>query len=148
MTSDTTVRIALSTRFSGGLGGTGDVSGPHLTSRFSAAPELGGPGEGTDPEELLFAAASTCLLITLGAMLARRELPVEEIELETHGEVEREPSLKITRIEHRPRLRMAADATEVQRENALEMARRAEMACMVTAALRGNVTVTVDPSIL
>lgn len=142
----TALHIAVTSRYRGGLTGNGNLAGPHLSAPFAAAAELGGQGVGTDPEELLFAAAAACYLITLATMLDGRGVPVSEIELETRGQVQTEP-LRIDRIVHAPRLRLDADATPEARESALAMARRAEQACMITAALRGNVTVTVSPSI-
>ena len=129
----------------GGLLGTGKIATGNLESTISLPVELRGPGNGTNSEELLLGAAATCYLTTLSAILERREVPVESLEITSEGEVVFEgPSPTFKRIIHRPRLELAAHASEAHRTAAREAAQMAEKGCMISRALRGNVTVTVD----
>ncbi len=130
--------------FGGGVDGRGRLSAAQLETEFSAAKELGGLGIGTNPDELLVAAVSSCYLITLSAIAARRGVPIERVELESEGTVSTHQGLRFDRIVHRPSIVLAPEATSEQKEAALEIAQRAEGACMISAALRGNVEVVVE----
>lgn len=137
----------VSARFEGGVDGRGHLSGDALDTPFSAATGLGGPGEGTNPDELLIAAAASCYLITLGAILRRRELPVRRVALTTSGGISIEGGLRFERIVHEPVLELDPSATAGDREAAVRAAHDAEKACMVSAALRGNLELGVRPTI-
>ena len=65
----------------GGLFGKGQVGCGNLASEISVPTELKGPGMGTNPEELLLGASAACYLITLAAILERRQLKVESLSL-------------------------------------------------------------------
>ncbi len=60
----------------------GSVSGASgaLHAPTSTQAELGGPGEGTNPEELLAAAHANCFTSTLTALARSRELPLDRVE--------------------------------------------------------------------
>ena len=49
---------------------------------------MGGPGTGTNPDEMLLGAASTCYLITLAAMLERSDITPDELTLESEATVD------------------------------------------------------------
>jgi peroxiredoxin-like protein len=49
--------------------GTGQFQIGSLQGEYSVPREMTGPGVGTNPEELLVAAAHTCYLMTLSALL-------------------------------------------------------------------------------
>src|SRR5438128_2008795 len=51
-----------------------------LAASTSTQAELGGPGEGTNPEELLAAAHANCFVSTLTSLARRRELPLERVQ--------------------------------------------------------------------
>jgi peroxiredoxin-like protein len=134
--------------YSGGADGYGDLSTTHLETSFAAPRELGGAGSGTNPEELLVAAAATCYLITLGAIAQRCGLGLVRVELESEGTVARDLGFRFERIIHRPTLFLGSDANEAEEVAALEAAVRAERACMVSAALHGNVAVSVEAAVV
>ena len=60
----------------------GEVSGASgaLRAATSTQAELGGPGEGTNPEELLAAAHANCFTSTLTSLARKRELPLDRVE--------------------------------------------------------------------
>jgi peroxiredoxin-like protein len=143
-----THRFTLKASWTGGLSGEGRIAVGNLESAISVPKDMKGPGVGTNPEELLVGSAATCYLITLSAILERRQIPVERLELQSEGEVELEgASLRFTRITHRPRIQLSLGATEEQRTTARDATLRAEKACMISNALRGNVQLAVDPQI-
>jgi peroxiredoxin-like protein len=135
----------LKAKWRGGLGGEGKIECGQLETVVSAPKDLGGPGRGTNPEELLLGAASTCYLITLAAILERRQVPFHSLRLESQGEVTTEGGLRYVRITHRPHFEFAESATAENREAARDATLRAEKACLISNAVRGNVEVIVEP---
>src|ERR687886_2961195 len=65
-------------RWSGHVGSVEGESGA-LRADTATQAELGGPGEGTNPEELLAAAHANCFTSTLTALARKRELPLERV---------------------------------------------------------------------
>lgn len=131
----------------GGLYGDGHVAVGNLDSAVSVPTALQGPGKGTNPEELLLGASAACYLITLGAILERRKLEPREVTLASEGYVSSDKGLKFTRIVHRPRIVLAEGASDEDRKTARDATDRAEKACLISNAVRGNVQVTVEPEI-
>jgi peroxiredoxin-like protein len=142
-------RFHLTAYWQGGLHGEGQISVGNLQSAVSVPKEMNGPGVGTNPDEMLVGAAATCYLITLGAMLANRRLALTELRLESEGIVVMEGnSPRFSKIIHRPVIVMENDATEEQVQTAVALAERAEKACMISKAIRGNVDVVVKPNVI
>jgi peroxiredoxin-like protein len=137
----------LEASWSGGLAGRGHVRAGALDADVSLPSAFGGTGRGTNPEELLIGAASSCYLLTLAAICQRRELPVTTIALTSEVRVTSPPALKVLSVIHRPVLSHAGGADEATRAALLDAAHRAEALCMVSSAMRGNVDVRVEPTI-
>lgn len=115
-----------------------------FTTDISIPANLGGPGVGTNPEELLLGAAAGCYLITLCTLLTNRGVRYTHIDLQSRGFVEDDHGLRFDRIEHHPVIVVDTDASE---EKVRQLALHAEHACMVSSALRGNVVVSVVPEV-
>jgi peroxiredoxin-like protein len=141
-------QFIIKAKWNGGLSGNGTLSAAGFENSISVPKELQGPGIGTNPEELLVGAASTCYLITLAAILERRNVSLVNLELESEGIVATEGGLKFTQIIHRPRITLSAGATDEVIQQVRVAAERAEKACMISRALQGNVELLVDPTIL
>lgn len=139
--------FSLAGAWEGGLSGQGRITTGNLTSTVSVPKSMRGPGAGTNPEELLLSAAASCYLITLAAILEKRNLPVRRIDLISHGEVSTEGGLKFTHLVHQPRIALAANAGSAAIEAAAKVAHIAEKACMISSALKGNVDVKVQPEV-
>lgn len=125
--------------------GVGNIEGDSISSKLSVPANLGGPGVGTSPEELLLGAAYGCYLITLSIILTNRKIPFTKIELESQGYVVNDKGLRFDRIEHHPTIFVDQAVDEAQ---VMSYAEHAEHACMVSSAIRGNVEVTVHPRVL
>jgi osmotically inducible protein OsmC len=96
----------------------------------------------TSPEELLAAAHSACYSMALSSRLAKAGHGVEK--LETSAEVDFVPGTGITRVALRVRGRVAGTSPD-------EFARLAEDAkdnCPVSKALKGNVEITLEATLL
>ncbi|MGC5324766.1 OsmC family protein [Brevibacillus sp. SYSU BS000544] len=130
----------------GGRLSTGELKGNGMQATISVPAELGGPGQGTNPEEMLIGSAMTCYLITLAAILDKRQIPVESITLHSEGKLTvEEGNLGFRAIIHRPTIRLNQQDEKIL-QNATHAAHRAEQLCMISKALRGNVEVTVEPT--
>ncbi|MET3207856.1 UNVERIFIED_CONTAM: peroxiredoxin-like protein [Paenibacillus sp. PvR008] len=132
--------------WSGGRNSDGHIEAGQLRTAISIPAEMGGPGVGTNPDEMLLGAAATCYLITLAAMMERTGLPVASLALESEGIVDVTNNIfTYRRIIHRPQVQLAADATESQIEQALRLAEQAESSCMISRAVAGNVALSTEP---
>ncbi|QSO54409.1 OsmC family protein [Alicyclobacillus curvatus] len=101
--------------------------------------------QATSPEEMLLSAAASCYLLTLRTLLSNRNISVASIELHTEARVINDGGLRFDSIVHRPTMVLERLEDEVRLRR---LAAHAEHACMVSCALRGNVTVSVEPTIL
>lgn len=135
----------LKATWTGGLDGTGQLQADGFQTSISVPSEFDGPGAGTNPEEMLLGAAATCYIITLGTLLAREGI----VSLELHSQiyVQNRPTMKINAIVHRPRISVPPHMSETQLDKISKAAHRAEQACMISKALRGNVHISVVPEI-
>lgn len=130
----------------GGRNGVGTIQCGHLAGEVSITTGMGGPGVGTNPDEMLLGAAATCYLMTLAAMLERARLPVAAMSFGSeltvtvdHG------AYRCRQIVHRPRVMLAADAGDAAFAELQRLVALADRWCMVSNALRGNVVITVEP---
>ena len=101
--------------------------------------------QSTSPEELLLSAAAGCYLITLKTLLVNREVAFTSIELNSEGHVINDGGLRFDSIVHRPAILLEHPADEAELR---VLAAHAEHTCMVSCAIRGNVAVSVEPTIL
>ena len=116
---------------------------------YGRPPEMGGVPGRTNPEELLLGAVASCYSLTLAILVERRRLPVNKIEVAAEAEVVREPggTLKYTAIHLRPRITLTGN-DEAQQKAVLDFAQKAEVYCVISRAVRGNVEITVTPEIV
>ncbi|KRF18478.1 OsmC family protein [Paenibacillus sp. Soil787] len=138
-------RFELKAVWSGGLDGAGHIQAGNLDTAISVPSQLDGPGVGTNPEELLLGAAATCYLITLSMLLKR--LGIESIELNSEIYVHSSPAMKVDKIIHRPRIGIPTHTSQELSDKISKATYRAEQACMISKALKGNVEVIVEPEI-
>lgn len=134
--------------WNGGRNSTGSIESGELKTRISIPEPMGGPGVGTNPDEMLLGAAATCYIITLAAMLERASIAVESLTLDSEGIVDVTNNIFTYKsIIHRPKLVLAEGQGEEVRGKAERLAHKAEGSCMITRALQGNVEVAAEPSI-
>src|SRR5215831_19378248 len=107
---------------------------------YGRPPEMGGAPGRANPEEMLLGAVASCYSITLAILVERRRLPVTRIEVAAEAEVIREPggTLKYTAIHIQPRITLTGE-DEVQQKAVLDFAQKAEVYCVISRAVRGNV---------
>jgi peroxiredoxin-like protein len=137
--------------WTGGREGGGSVTANRsgVANPLSVPPEFQGPGNGTNPEELLTSAIAGCYSITVGIISANRRLPVVAVKTEATGEVEQSgASFTYTKVTLRPHITLAAEATDDQIKMMEEMAHKADAYCIVTNAVRDKVAITVEPTVV
>ncbi len=86
-----------------GREGVGEIHAHDRTIDFSAPDSMGGRGVGTNPEELLVSAVSSCYTATLFGTLRRARLPVASVMVDAGGSVTGFPGhARFDRIAVRP----------------------------------------------
>ncbi len=134
--------------WNGGRNSTGRIESGELKTEISIPEPMGGPGVGTNPDEMLLGAAATCYIITLAAMLERSSIAVKSLTLDSEGIVDVTDNIFTYKsIVHRPKLVLAEGQSEEIRVKAERLAYKAESSCMITRALQGNVEVSTEPAI-
>lgn len=135
-----------SAEWPGGRNSVGTIHCGHLDTAVSIATGMGGPGVGTNPDEMLLGAAATCYLMTLAAMIERARLAVANMAFESDITVTVDDgAYRCKRIVHRPSITLAADANDDDMARLARLVDLAERHCMVSNALRGNVELRVEP---
>lgn len=135
----------------GGRDGSGSVTGDRsgVANSISVPPEFQGPGNGTNPEELLAASVASCYTITFGIIAQNQKLPITGIEVKAVGEVEQSGAMfTYKKITIRPRITVSADATEEQLAKVKDMSHKADNYCIITNAVRGKVEIAVEEEIV
>ncbi len=128
----------------GALDGNGKITAPGLESSFSVSKDLNGSGIGTNPEELMLAAAAGCFLITTAAVLKRLNVPVSQLNITSELEMEVGQALKIKKIIHRPEVVLLGKKTGSTEEVVRRGLSTAEQYCLISKAVQGNVSVEVS----
>lgn len=139
----------VSIEWQGGRDGSGKVSGRGFSSGLSVPAEFGGPGVGTNPEEMLAAAVAACFSITFGIIAANRKLPLVDLKTDAIGHVEQNgASFVYTHILVKPTITLAGDATAEHETMAVDMAHKADLYCIITNAVRDKVKIEIEPTVV
>lgn len=123
----------------------GTIESGNLRTKISIPKEMDGPGIGTNPDEMLLGAASTCFIITLAAMMERSNLKKDSLTLESEAIVDvTDGVFTYKQIIHRPTIVLPKDSSEKDIRLAVRLANKAESSCMITRAIKGNVEVKLE----
>jgi peroxiredoxin-like protein len=128
--------------------GVGKIQSGNLITKVSIPPEMDGPGIGTNPDEMLLGAASTCYIITLAAMMERSQIEKVDLTMESEGIVEVTKGMNTYKqIIHRPIITLKSDASDRDKRLAHRLAEKAENSCMISRAIQGNVEILLEVTI-
>ncbi|MBN9655184.1 OsmC family protein [Halobacillus sp. GSS1] len=129
----------------GGRNEVGYIESEKLKTKISIPKEMDGPDVGTNPDEMLLGAASTCYIISLAALIERAELPLEEMDMESEGIVDVTDGIfTYQKIIHRPRVVLRAEADEKDLSKLNRLIEKAEKSCMISKAIQGNVDLEME----
>lgn len=145
----TTHHFYLQSNWPGGRNDTGTIKSRNLYTDVSIPPEMGGPGIGTNPDEMLLGAAATCYIITLAAMLERSGIEKEDLHMHSEAIVDvTQGVFSYKKIIHQPHLVLTSETSERNFNKAKKLVEKAEGSCMISRALKGNVEIELEPTIL
>lgn len=132
-------------RWDGDRSGTGTMIANGIKIPVSVPAGLAGPGIGSNPEELLMSSAATCYIITLAAILSKRNIKYSHLEINTEGLVEKEGNtLTFKEIIHKPIIFLNKQDAE-KKQLVEQLTHRAEKACFISQSIK--VPVSVQPEI-
>ncbi|MEC1178966.1 OsmC family protein [Metasolibacillus meyeri] len=139
--------FVLQTKWDGGRNAVGSLQAQRLSTQISIPPEMDGPGIGTNPDEMLLGAAATCYIISLAAMLERTGIKAT-LAMQSDGIVDVTNGVfTYKQIIHKLTIKLI-DYTEKNKKIAERLAFKAESTCMISKALKGNVEVLVQLTIV
>ena len=138
-------------QWTGGRDGSGTVTADRsaASNTLSVPPEFQGPGNGTNPEELLTSSIAGCYSMTFGIIAANQKLPVTGLEVKAIGEVEQSGAqFTYKKVTVKPRITVAADISDDLLKKVEDMSHKADSYCIITNAVRGKVEIVVEPEII
>ena len=124
-------------------GGIGEIRTDNQVLDVSAPEAMGGRGIGTNPEELLVSAVSSCYSATLFALLQRARLPVDSLKVAAKGTVSDYP--RRARFEGLVVSPTIEGGNPTRRAEYETMALRAHARCLIGRALAPRVTYALGP---
>ncbi|TFB13080.1 OsmC family peroxiredoxin [Filobacillus milosensis] len=138
----------LKAHWSGLRNDVGKIEADNLVTKISIPKEMDGPGIGTNPDEMLLGAASTCYIITLAAMMERSQIEKDGLTMESEAIVDVTNGIfTYKKIIHRPEIVMKQDASVRDKKVVQRLAQKAEQSCMISRAIQGNVDIELEVTI-
>ncbi|EHJ08111.1 SACOL1771 family peroxiredoxin [Staphylococcus simiae] len=138
----------VTTMWSGGRNQVGKVNGDILSEHISIPSSLGGIGKGTNPDEMLVAAASSCYIISLAATLERAKFENVTIELESIGTATFiNGKFAMKSINHYPKIQIDNKDFERLTKKLPKLLQIADQNCMISNSVRNNVKINISPTI-
>ncbi len=129
--------------YTGGRDGRGELSLGGVALPFTKAANMGGPGGGANPEELLLGAMGACYSLTLGIVVAKAIPQIERVAAQMEASVvevsEPKRGLRFAEIRIVPHvhLKPGADAPDAAQLKAA--CEKAENACFITQTVKPGV---------
>lgn len=138
----------LKANWPGGRNDVGTIDAGQLKTKVSIPPEMDGPGIGTNPDEMLLAAAATCYIITLAAMMERSHVEKEQLTMDSVGVVDvTNGVITYKKIIHKPHIILHNNATRQEVARVKRIAEKAETSCMISRAIQGNVEIMLEAKV-
>ncbi|TDM10588.1 OsmC family protein [Macrococcus lamae] len=130
-------------QFTGGYAANGNLTTQNMDTKISIPVSMGGPEVGTNPDELLLGAATTCFIITLSVMFKRNNMSLEYLNVQSKAIVDVTDGVFTYESIHYD---VTVDTKEpIDKRNLItRFVHKSEANCMITRALAGNVDVVID----
>ncbi|HCU8398441.1 TPA: OsmC family protein [Staphylococcus aureus] len=136
------------TSWQGGRNNVGNVQGDILSENISIPASLGGVGIGTNPDEMLVSAASSCYIISLAATLERAKFTDISIEQQSIGTAcLNNGKFSMSKIVHHPHIEILSDQIAQLEKRLPKLITIADNNCMISNAVRNNVDIKIYPII-
>lgn len=130
--------------WTGGRNGTGALAARDLQTTVSIPTEMNGPNVGTNPDEMMLGAATTCYTITLAMLLEKFQIDVQQLTVNSQAFVDVTNGVyTFKKIVHVPHI-VTGQLEERQQQRVQQLAMRAEETCMISKAMKGNVDIQVQ----
>lgn len=138
----------LSAQWQGDFKGSGNFTAGGLKYDVSIPTAFGGIGKGTNPEELLLAAAANCYMIMLNVNLQKQKLGFESIQLHSKAVFAIQGgALQMSTLTHQPKVLVAADTPAETIEKIKATFAKADETCMVSQLLHDKVKITIEGAV-
>ena len=111
--------------------------------RLSSDPAFRGDEALLNPEQLLLASASSCLLLSFLAVAARSRVNVVAYDDRASATMPEARPMRITHVEHRPRITVVGDVDDAKVRRMLDLAHRE---CFIANTL--DVETTIEPIVV
>ncbi|MFC9329803.1 organic hydroperoxide resistance protein [Kitasatospora sp. NPDC057015] len=132
----TKARYTAQAHVAGGRNGHGRTQDGRLDLDLRQPEELGGDGEGVNPEQLFAIGYAACFGTTLALVGQRSALPADDVEIDSFVSL---IPVDGGRLQLGVELRISLPS--VTAEQAVELVRTAHQACPYSGAIRGNIDV-------
>ncbi|HEH9380877.1 TPA: OsmC family protein [Staphylococcus aureus] len=136
------------TSWQGGRNNVGNVQSDILSENISIPASLGGVGIGTNPDEMLVSAASSCYIISLAATLERAKFTDISIEQQSIGTAcLNNGKFSMSKIVYHPHIQIPSDQIAQLEKRLPKLITIADNNCMISNAVRNNVDIKIYPII-
>ncbi|WJC87784.1 SACOL1771 family peroxiredoxin [Staphylococcus aureus] len=136
------------TSWQGGRNNVGNVQGDILSENISIPASLGGVGIGTNPDEMLVSATSSCYIISLAATLERAKFTDISIEQQSIGTAcLNNGKFSMSKIVHHSHIQIPSDQIAQLEKRLPKLITIADNNCMISNAVRNNVDIKIYPII-
>ncbi|HDD3718741.1 TPA: SACOL1771 family peroxiredoxin [Staphylococcus aureus] len=136
------------TSWQGGRNNVGNVQSDILSENISIPASLGGVGIGTNPDEMLVSAASSCYIISLAATLERAKFTDISIEQQSIGTAcLNNGKFSMSKIVHHSHIQIPSDQIAQLEKRLPKLITIADNNCMISNAVRNNVDIKIYPII-
>lgn len=132
----------------GGRNNVGNVQSDILSENISIPASLGGVGIGTNPDEMLVSAASSCYIISLAATLERAKFTDISIEQQSIGTAcLNNGKFSMSKLCTIPHIQIPSDQIAQLEKRLPKLITIADNNCMISNAVRNNVDIKIYPII-
>ncbi|GGB03038.1 hypothetical protein ERX37_00930 [Macrococcus hajekii] len=128
--------------FTGGYDDYGTLKTKNMDTQISIPASMNGVEIGTNPDEMLLGAATTCFIISLSVLFERNNIPLTDLTVDSTATVaQTDGILNYEAIDYVVHIK--TDTPVSKHKLISRFVHKAEENCMITRALKGNVTVSV-----
>lgn len=130
-------------RYTGGYESSGTLETKNLNTAISIPSSMGGTEIGTNPDEMLLGAATTCFIISLSVLMQRNQLSLVDLRVDSAAHIDVTNGI-FTYQSISYDVHIVTTEDDSKHPLIERLVHKAEENCMITRALKGNVKVAVN----